>query len=378
MRKFCKKGACNGKMAKQIGIDLGTANTVICQKGSGIVLRAPSVIAFREKDHEVIAVGQEARQMLGKTPPSVRVERPLRNGVITDADVATRMLHAFYKEIEATTLFSRPEVFICTPCGITGVERDAVEGVALDAGARRVELIEEPLASAIGAGIPIERNRGSMIVDIGGGTTEVAVLSSRGIVTAKTIRIAGDAVDEAIIKYMRYRRGVLVGELSAEAIKLRVGSVHPLVSAKTPMEAYGRSVRTNMAAAVTVRSSELCPFLQQPVREIIDAIMTTLHETPPELASDIYENGIVLTGGSSQLAGLVQLIRDVTGLRIMRANRPLDTVCIGLSRILESDIESAHARPSAFTGGRDAVPGFRYAGRASSDGTSSIVGGRRK
>ena len=365
-------------MAKQIGIDLGTANTVICQKGSGIVLRAPSVIAFRENDHEVMAVGQKARQMLGKTPPSVRVERPLRNGVITDADVATRMLHAFYKEIEATTLFSRPEVFICTPCGITGVERNAVEGVVLDAGARRVELIEEPLASAIGAGIPIERNRGSMIVDIGGGTTEVAVLSSRGIVAAKTIRIAGDAVDSAIMKYMRYRRGVQIGELTAETIKLKVGSVHPLVSAKTPMETYGRSIRTNMAAALTVRSSELCPFLQQPVREIIDAIMATLEETPPELASDIYENGIVLTGGSSQLAGLVQLVRDVTGLRIMRASRPLDTVCIGLSRILESENEGAHMRASDFSVGRDSFMGLRFANRPSVDQISSHVGGRRK
>lgn len=365
-------------MAKQIGIDLGTANTVICLKGSGIVLRAPSVIAFRESDHEVIAVGQKARQMLGKTPPSVRVERPLRNGVITDADVATRMLRAFYKEIEATTLFSRPEVFICTPCGITGVERNAVEGVALDAGARRVELIEEPLASAIGAGIPIERNRGSMIVDIGGGTTEVAVLSSRGIVAAKTIRIAGDAVDSAIIKYMRYRRGVQIGELTAEMIKLKIGSVHPLISAKAPMETYGRSIRTNMAAAVTVRSSELCPFLQQPVREIIDAIMATLEETPPELASDIYENGIVLTGGSSQLAGLVQLIRDVTGLRIMRANRPLDTVCIGLSRILESENEGANTRVSPMFGARDALSGLRFTGRSGDDKSTSHVGGRRK
>lgn len=364
-------------MAKQIGIDLGTANTVICQKGSGIVLRAPSVIAFREKDHEVIAVGQKARQMLGKTPPSVRVERPLRNGVITDADIATRMLHAFYKEIEATTLFSRPEVFICTPCGITGVERNAVESVALDAGARRVELIEEPLASAIGAGIPIERNRGSMIVDIGGGTTEVAVLSSRGIVAAKTIRIAGDAVDSAIMKYMRYRRGVLVGELAAEAIKLKIGSVHPLVSAKAPMEAFGRSIRTNMAAAVTVRSSELCPFLQAPVREIIDAIMATLEETPPELASDIYENGIVLTGGSSQLAGLVQLIREVTGLRVMRANRPLDTVCLGLARILESEDEADRARSAPFLSVREVIQSLSGAGRSASNAPPPH-GGRRK
>jgi len=364
-------------MAKQIGIDLGTANTVICQRGSGIVLRAPSVIAFREKDHEVIAVGQKARQMLGKTPPSVRVERPLRNGVITDADIATRMLHAFYKEIEAATLFSRPDVFICTPCGITGVERNAVESVALDAGARHVELIEEPLASAIGAGIPIERNRGSMIVDIGGGTTEVAVLSSRGIVAAKTIRIAGDAIDSAIIKYMRYRRGVLVGELAAEAIKLKIGSVHPLVSAKTPMETYGRSIRTNMAAAVTVRSSELCPFLQTPVKEIIDAIMATLEETPPELASDIYENGIVLTGGSSQLAGLVQLIREVTELRIMRANRPLDTVCIGLARILESEGEPARTRSGSIFGAREGAKGVGGTSRSETN-APPLSGGRRK
>lgn len=324
-------------MGKQIGIDLGTANTVICLKGSGIVLRAPSVIAIREADHEVIAVGHEARQMLGKTPPSVRVERPLRNGVITDADIATRMLRVFYKQIEATTLFSRPEVFICTPCGITGVERNAVEAVALDAGARRVELIEEPLASAIGAGIRIERSRGSMIVDIGGGTTEVAVLSYRGIVAAKTIRVAGDAVDSAIMNYMRYRRGVLIGELAAEAVKMRIGTVHPSVLARTPLEVYGRSIRSNTAAAITVNSRELCPFLQNPVKEIIAAIMQTLEDTPPELASDIYENGIVLTGGSSQLAGLAQLVHEVTGLKISRANRPLDTVCIGLSRILESE-----------------------------------------
>ncbi|MBO5270643.1 MAG: rod shape-determining protein [Clostridia bacterium] len=380
-------------MAKQIGIDLGTANTVICLKGSGIVLRVPSVIAIRESDHEVIAFGHEARQMLGKTPPSVRVERPLRNGVITDADIATRMLHAFYKKIEATTLFSRPEVFICTPCGITGVERSAVEMVASEAGARRVELIEEPLASAIGAGIRIERSRGSMIVDIGGGTTEVAVLSYRGIVAAKTIRVAGDAVDSAIMRYMRYRRGVMIGETAAEAIKIRVGSVYPAITAKTPYEAFGRSVRTNMAAAVMVGSQELCPYLQAPVREIISAIMTTLEETPPELASDIYENGIMLTGGSSQLAGLAQLIREVTGLKIIRANRPLDTVCIGLSRILESEGDSSPVREQAFSGtpgfGARMLGGMRLPftkGREEQHGPSAsaphgngqTVGGRRK
>lgn len=370
-------------MGKQIGIDLGTANTVICLKGSGIVLRAPSVIAFREKDHEVIAVGHEARQMLGKTPPSVRVERPLRNGVITDADIATRMLRVFYKQIEATTLFSRPEVFICTPCGITGVERDAVESVALDAGARYVELIEEPLASAIGAGIPIERSRGAMIVDIGGGTTEVAVLSSRGIVAAKTIRIAGDAVDSAIMRYMRYRRGVLIGETAAETVKIKVGSVHPTIRARTPYEAYGRSIRTNMAAAVLVGSEELCPFLQDPVREIVDAIMMTLRETPPELASDIYSNGIVLTGGSSQLAGLALFIHERTKLRVMRANRPLDTVCIGLSRILESEGDSSRAGDRS-TGGLFRLPFFSGNGGADDSGDSpnrsgnAPFGGRRR
>ena len=324
-------------MAKQIGVDLGTANTVICEKGSGIVLRAPSMVAFRESDHEVLAVGHKARAMLGKTPPSIRVERPLRNGVITDADIAARMLREFFREIEATTFFSRPDVYICTPCGITGVERNAVESVVYEAGARRAELIEEPLASAIGAGIPIERSRGAMIVDIGGGTTEVAVLCYRGIVTAKTIRVAGDALDSAIMRYMRHRRGVLIGELCAEDIKIRVGSVHPSVTAKSPIDAYGRSFRTNMAAAVKVGSEELCPFLQSPVREIISAIMMTIEETPPELASDIYENGIVLTGGTSLLAGLAQLIYEVTGIRVMRAKAPLDPVCIGLSRILESE-----------------------------------------
>lgn len=365
-------------MAKQIGIDLGTANTVICLKGSGIVLRTPSVIAIRESDHETIAVGHAARQMLGKTPPSVRVERPLRNGVITDADVATRMLRAFYKEIEATTLFSRPEVFICTPCGITGVERNAVEAVALDAGARRVELIEEPLASAIGAGIPIERSRGAMIVDIGGGTTEVAVLSYRGIVAAKTIRVAGDAVDEAIMSYMRYRRGVLVGELAAEAIKIRVGTVHPMVLAKEPYEAFGRSVRGNTAASVIVSSQELCPMLRNPVKQIIAAIMQTLEETPPELASDIYERGIVLTGGSSQLLGLAHMIREETGLRIIRANRPLDTVCIGLSRILESEDDTPRVKP-ILMGGFPRLP-FSKSNRTEGAGPRNPAGdgGKRR
>lgn len=333
-------------MAKLIGIDLGTANTVICIKGSGIVLREPSMIAFRESDHQVVAVGTAAREMLGKTPPSVRVERPLRNGVITDPDIATRMLREFYKRIEANTLLSRPDVRICTPCGITPVERNAVIDVARDAGARDVKLVEEPLAGAIGSGMNIDTARGSMIVDIGGGTTEIAVLCSRGIAVARTINVAGYAVDSAIMRYMRYRRGILIGERAAEDIKIGVGSAHRSLNAKVPYQVYGRSVRGNLTMTTTVESKELCPYIQEPLKQIIDAIRKTLQDTPPELASDVYDRGIMLTGGTSQIVGFSRLIYEATELRVVRARNPLDTVCLGLSSIIESEGDLSGSRAS--------------------------------
>lgn len=365
-------------MAKQIGIDLGTANTVICVKGYGIVMHVPSVIAFREQTHEVIAVGHTARQMLGKTPPAVRVERPLRHGVITDADVTARMLHEFFQQIEATTLFGRPEVFICAPCGLTPVERSAVGDVVVDAGARRVEVIEEPLASAIGAGIRVESSRGSMIVDIGGGTTEIAVVSSRGIIKAKTLAVAGDSVDTAIVNYMRYRRGILIGDLTAEGVKFNVGSVHSSRVATRPYLVYGRDVRSKSAAKAALTSQELCPYLQSPVRQIVDEIIATLAETPPEFASAIYENGITITGGTSKLEGLRILIEEMTGLKVRAAERPLETVCAGLSSILESEYGSFSPvfRPNPLS----RIPFFRgsSAGGGDDRGKREGHGGDRK
>ena len=300
---------------KSIGIDLGTANTIVYVKGRGIVLREPSVVAVEAKTQKVVAVGSEAKLMLGKTPGSIVAMRPLKNGVIAEFDITASMLRHYFKKVSGNSLLSRPKVIICIPYGVTEVERRAVEDVTLEAGAQSVALVEEPIAAAIGSGLRVEDARGSMIVDIGGGTTEVAVMSLGGIVQPSSLRIAGDELDEAIISYIKRKYNILIGETTAELLKKRIGSVH---------------VATDRGAM------EIREAMQDEVLHIVETIRNALESTPPELASDIYDTGIMLSGGGALLAGLDLLISRVTGIRTVIAKNPIDCVAVGIGRIIET------------------------------------------
>ena len=299
---------------KSIGIDLGTANTLVYLRGRGIVLREPSVVAVEAKSRKVVAVGSEAKMMLGKTPGSITAVRPLKNGVIAEFDVTAAMLRFYFKKVSGSTIFSRPKVMICIPYGVTEVEKRAVEDVTLEAGAQSVALIEEPMAAAVGSGLRIEDARGSMIVDIGGGTTEVAVLSLGGIVMSNSMRVAGDELDSAIVAYIKRKYNVLIGETTAEILKKRIGSVHPDTD-RGEMEVRGRNLLSGLPAIVTINSAEIREAMSDEVQHIVEAIRSTLENTPPELASDIYDTGIMLSGGGAMLNGLDLLISRVTGIR---------------------------------------------------------------
>ncbi len=320
---------------KSIGIDLGTANTLVYVKGRGIVLREPSVVAVEAKTRKVVAVGNEAKLMLGKTPGSISAMRPIRNGVIAEFDVTAAMLRHYFKKISGSTIFSRPKVIICIPYGVTEVEKRAVEDVTLEAGAQSAALIEEPIAAAIGSGLRIEDARGSMIIDIGGGTTEVAVLSLGGIVMSKSLRIAGCELDNAITSYIKRKYSILIGETTAEILKKRIGSAHPSTDRGT-MEIRGRNLLSGLPAIVTVTSEEIREALSDDVQHIVEAVRSTLESTPPELASDIYDTGIMLSGGGAMLAGLDLLISRVTGIRTVIAKTPIDSVAVGIGRVIES------------------------------------------
>lgn len=320
---------------KHIGIDLGTANTLVYLKGKGIVLREPSVVAIDSRGRNVVAVGSEAKLMLGKTPGSISALRPLKDGVIAEFDATAAMLRAFFRKVSGNTILSRPKVIICIPYGVTEVERRAVEDATLEAGAQSVALIEEPVAAAIGSGLRIEDARGSMIVDIGGGTTEVAVLSYGGIVLSTSLRNAGNELDDAISTYIKRKYNVLIGDVTAEALKKNIGSIHPAYD-RGVMEVRGRNLQNGLPAVLTISSAEVREALSESVRTIIDGIKLTLEKTPPELASDIYDSGIVLSGGGALLPGLDMLIAHATGIRTYVAKNPLDCVAHGIGRVIDS------------------------------------------
>ncbi len=323
-----------------IGIDLGTANTLVCTKHGGIIIREPSFVTYHSRSNHVISVGDEAKTMYGKTPPYINSMRPLRDGVIADFELTSEMLKVFIKKaVGNSILISRPNIIICIPYGVTDVERKAVQEAALEAGAKSVALIEEPVAAALGAGLPIKAACGCMVVDIGGGTTEVAVISLGGIANSVSLRTAGDKCTEAIVSYIRKKFNVLIGESTAEDIKIAIGSAHPSTDFGV-VEVRGRNVLTGLPAAMNVYSSDIREALEEPLNAIVDVIKTTLESTAPELCSDIYDNGIMLTGGGALLSGLDTLIAEKTHLNVYVAKDPLDSVASGIIKVIESKDKS--------------------------------------
>jgi rod shape-determining protein MreB len=320
---------------KDIGIDLGTANTLIYMKGKGIIIREPSVVAVNTKDESASYVGKEAKEIIGKTPGSIVAVRPLKNGVIADFDITTTMLAQFIKKALKGKPFSKARVTVCIPSGVTPVERRAVKDAAELAGAKKVYIIEEPMAAAIGAGLPVSDPVGNMIVDIGGGTSEVAVISMGGIVTSRSIRIAGDELDNAIVGYIRRKFNMLIGERTAEEIKLKIGSAFA-GDAVEKMTIRGRNLINGLPENITVTSDDIREALSDPLSKIIDAIKVTLEKTPPELAADIIEQGITLCGGGALLKGLDTLINSETGMPVYIAEYPLDCVAEGTGRVIEN------------------------------------------
>ena len=323
-----------GLFAKDIGIDLGTANTLVHVKGKGIVVREPSVVAIDKKSGNILAVGEAAKSMIGRTPGNIVAVRPMRDGVIADFDITQTMLKYFIKRAASKGVLSKPRVVICVPSGITEVEKRAVEEATIQAGAKDAYLMEEPMAAAIGANLPVEEPSGSMVVDIGGGTSEVAVISLGGIVTSKSLRIAGDELDEAIVHYIKKEYNLMIGERTAEAIKLTIGAAYPKAK-KESMEIKGRDMVTGLPKPLTITSAEITEALKEPINTIVDAIKLTLEKTPPELAADIMDRGIMLTGGGALLSGLDIIIKEETGMPVSIAERPLDCVALGAGKVLD-------------------------------------------
>ena len=320
--------------SRDIGIDLGTANTLVYMRGKGIVMREPSVVAVDVKKEEVMAVGSEAKEMIGRTPGSISAVRPLKDGVIADFDITANMLETFLKKACGNSMFSRPRVVICIPSGVTEVERRAVREAALKAGARQVSVIEEPMAAAIGAGLPISEPTGSMIVDIGGGTAEIAVISLGGIVASRSVRMAGDMFDQAIIAFIKRKYNLLIGERTAEQIKIEIGSAYPMDPEMT-LEIKGRNLVDGLPKNVVVHSEDVREALLECLVKITSAIKETLERTPPELSADIIDHGITLTGGGALLRGLDKLIESETGIDVHVAEDPLDCVAKGAGAVLD-------------------------------------------
>ncbi len=321
---------------RDIGVDLGTANTLVCLKGKGIIMREPSVVAYDIRNDAVRAVGREAKEMIGRTPGSIVAVRPLKNGVIADFDVTAAMLKRFVKLALKGSFVSRVRMVICIPAGVTEVESRAVHDAAKQAGAMDVVLVEEPMAAAVGAGLPVHDATGNMVVDIGGGTSEVAVISLGDIVTAQSIRTAGDDLDEAIINYIRRKHNLLIGERTAEQIKIEIGSAKPY-EGETTIEIKGRNQVDGLPKNVVISSEEVRIAMADTVYQIIDTIRLTLEKTPPELAADIIDRGITLTGGGALLRGLAELIAEETGIAVTIAANPLDCVVLGTAKYLEAD-----------------------------------------
>jgi rod shape-determining protein MreB len=323
-----------GRFSRDMGIDLGTANTLVHVRGRGILLREPSVVATDRDTRKVLAVGEEAKRMLGRTPGHIIAVRPLKDGVIADFDQTEKMIRYFIEAVHRRALLVTPRVVIGVPSGVTEVEERAVKEAAKKAGAREAYTIEEPMAAAIGAGLPVAEPTGSMIVDIGGGTTEVAVISMEGIVCSRSIRVAGDEIDEAIISYVRRTYNLYIGDRTAEMAKIQVGSAYPVGSERT-MEVRGRDLISGLPRSTMVSSSEIREAIQDPVNSIVEAVKVTLEGTPPELSADIYERGILLAGGGALLEGLDQLLARETCMPVKIAADPLSAVVLGTGKVLE-------------------------------------------
>lgn len=322
-------------LSRDMGIDLGTANTLVHVKGKGIVLKEPSVVAIQRDTGEVLAVGEEAKQMIGRTPGNIVAIRPLKDGVIADFDITQAMLKYFIRRSIDTKSFIRPRVVVGVPSGVTEVEKRAVIDATIQAGAREAYLIEEPMAAAIGAGLPVHEPTGNMVVDIGGGTTEVAVISLGGIVTSRSIRIGGDEMDEAIVQYIKRTYNMMIGERTAEEIKVSIGAaIMPDVDES--MDIRGRDLVTGLPKTLTIKAREVQQALSEPVSGIIEAVKVTLEKTPPELAADIMDRGIVMTGGGSLLRGMDRLLSKETGMPVHIAEDALDCVGMGTGKALES------------------------------------------
>lgn len=322
-----------GLFSNDLAIDLGTANTLVYLKGKGIVLREPSVVAIHRDSKRVLAVGTDAKRMLGRTPESIVAIRPLKDGVIADFDVTEIMLRYFIRKVHNRNTLVRPRVIIAVPSGITQVEKRAVKDSALSAGAREVYLIEEPMAAAIGVGLPISEPSGNMILDIGGGTTEVAVISMEGVVYSKSIRIGGDEMDEAVVSYIKRKYNLLIGESTGENIKIKLGSAYPMEERRT-MEVKGRDLLEGVPKTVAISDEEIRDSLYEPVYAIVETVKQALENTPPELAGDIVDKGIVVAGGGALLRGIDILLREETGLPIIIAEEPLDAVVLGTGQAL--------------------------------------------
>lgn len=317
------------KIGKNIGIDLGTANTLVYVDGAGIVIHEPSVVAIDKNDGQVLAVGNQANEMLGRTPENIIAIRPVRNGVIADFDVTQEMIKILLKKaLGKRRIIIKPKVIICVPAGVTNVEKKAVEDAVLAAGVKDVIILEETMAAAIGAGVDVERPKGHMIVDIGGGTTEVAVVSLSGIVASRSLRLAGNAIDSAIAAYIKRTYNLTIGERTAEEIKIAIGSALPYDD-ESDYEIKGRDMASGLPKNVTVTSKEIRDAMTEPLKEIVAAVVDTLEETPPELAGDIIENGIVLTGGGALIRNIDKLINLICGLPVKLAENPLDCVALG-------------------------------------------------
>ena len=321
-------------LSYDIGIDLGTASILVYIKGKGIVLKEPSVVAFDRDTNEIKEIGEEARKMIGRTPGNIVAIRPLRQGVISDYDITEKMLKYFIKKAMGKKTLRKPRISVCIPSGATEVEKKAVEDATYQAGAREVSIIEEPVAAAIGAGIDIAKPDGNMIVDIGGGTSDVAVISLGGTVVSTSVKIAGDDFDEAIVRYMRKKHNLLIGERTAEEIKIAIGSAYPRPE-MTTMDVRGRNLVTGLPKTMTVTSDEMMDALKEPAMHIVEAVHNVLERTPPELAADVYERGIVMTGGGSLLRGLDELIEEKTGINTMVAEDAMTVVATGTGKFIE-------------------------------------------
>ncbi len=326
-------GKLFGFFSNDIGIDLGTANTLVNVKDHGIVLREPSVVAVRAGTNEVLAVGDDAKRMLGRTPGNIVAIRPLRDGVIADFEVTEAMLRHFIRKVHNSRRMAHPRVVIAVPSGITEVEKRAVKESAQQAGAREVYLIEEPMAAAIGVGLPVQDASGNMVVDIGGGTTEVALISLSGIVYSRSVRVAGDELDEAVVQYMKRAYNLMIGERTAEEIKIRLGSAYPM-GKETTMEVKGRDLVAGLPKTISITSQEIREAMMEPLNTIVEAVRVTLERCPPELSADLVDRGIVLAGGGALLRGLDKLLQEETGLPVHVAEDPLSAVAEGCGKVL--------------------------------------------